>query len=132
MNNIPRTHPASGEYCSPPLGGLIISDKYSFITSSVFRKQEDDRIVGLQIETSAYALADRMPDKYSNPPNIPKGIKRRSSCNREQDIKWLKKKIAWLFEKAGVPLLPFEYEHHDSDTQPRKNAGPKNQVVDNV
>jgi hypothetical protein len=99
---------------------------------SVFWKWEEDRIVGLQIETSAYVLADQMPEKYSNPPIIPKGAKRRSRCNRERDIKWRKKKIAWLFEKAGVPLLPFEYEHHDSDTQPRKNAGPKNQVVDNV
>ena len=99
---------------------------------SVFWKWEEDRIVGLQIETSAYVLADQMPEKYSNPPIIPKGAKRRSRCNRERDIKWRKKKIAWLFEKAGVPLLPFEYEYHDSDTQPRKNAGPKNQVVDNV
>ena len=99
---------------------------------SVFWKWEEDKIVGLQIETSAYALVDQMPEKYSNLPIISKGTKRRSSCNREQDIKWLNKKIAWLFEKAGIPLLPFEYEHHDSDMQLRKNAGPKNQVVDNV
>ena len=66
-------------------------------------KWEEDRIVGLQIETSAYALADQMPDKYSNLSIIPKGIKRRSSCNREQDIKWLTKKIAWLFKQADTP-----------------------------
>ena len=82
---------------------------------SVFWKWEEDRIVGLQIETSAYALADQMPDKYSNPPIIPKGIKHRSMVkerttfrNREQDIKWLKKKIAWLFKQADTPVLPFE------------------------
>ena len=55
---------------------------------------ENEKLVGLQIETTAYALVDQMPEKYSNLPIIPKGTKRRSSCNREQDIKWLKKKIA--------------------------------------
>jgi len=29
-------HPASGEYCSPPLGGLIILSEYYFITSIGF------------------------------------------------------------------------------------------------
>jgi hypothetical protein len=31
MNNIPQMHPASGEYCSPPLGGLIVLGEYSFM-----------------------------------------------------------------------------------------------------
>jgi hypothetical protein len=132
----PEDHPQGWEDIKMTAGAFSKPCEY---VGSVFWKWEDDRIVGLQIETSAYALADQMPDKYSNPPIIPKGIKRQSIVkeqttffNREQDVNWLKKKIAWLFEKAGVLLLPFEYEYHDSDTQPRKNAGPKNQVVDNV
>ena len=101
----PEDHPQGWEDIKMTAGAFSKPCEY---VGSVFWKWEEDRIVGLQIETSAYALADQMPDKYSNLSIIPKGIKRRSSCNREQDIKWLKKKIAWLFKQADTPVLPFE------------------------
>jgi len=64
-------------------------------------KWEDEIIVALEIETTAYALSDQKPDEYRN---------HRAITNRAADIEWLKQKIVWLFEKAGVPLLPFEFE----------------------
>ena len=77
---------------------------------SVLWRWDDDIIVALAIETSAYALADQRPDVYCNLQDIPKGFNRRTIFNREADIEWLKEKVSWLFSEAGVPLPPFEYE----------------------
>jgi len=80
---------------------------------------DDESIVALEIDTSAYALADQMPDEYCNLEDIPTGFNRRTIFNRDADIEWLKKKIAWLFAEAGVSLLPFEYEQAAlSDIEP--------------
>ena len=73
-------------------------------------KWEDEKIVGLEIETSAYALAEQKPDEFCDLSEIPHGEKRRTIFNRDADIEWLQEKVAWLFEQAGIPLLPFEYE----------------------
>ena len=88
---------------------------------SVVWKWDDDKIVALAIETTAYALADQKPDEYCNLMDIPQGINRRTIHNRDADIEhlhcirsavqvWLKEKVTWLFAEAGVPLPPFEYE----------------------
>ncbi len=77
---------------------------------SVVWKWDDDKIVALAIETTAYALADQKPDEYCNLMDIPKGFRRRTIFNRDADIEWLKEKVTWLFAEAGVPLPPFEYE----------------------
>lgn len=84
-------------------------------------KWEDETIVGLEIETTAYALADQQPEEYRG---------HRAICKRAADIEhlyctlrgstvqvWLKKKIDWLFAKAGVPLLPFEHEQSENTTR---------------
>ena len=69
-------------------------------------KWEDESIVGLEIETSAYALSDQKPAEFSavHAPG------RRTIFNRDADIEWLREKITWLFAKAHVPLPPFEYK----------------------
>ena len=77
---------------------------------SVHWKWDDDKIVALEIETTAYALADQKPGEYCNLKEIPGGFDRRTIFNREEDIEWLKEKVTWLFAEAGVPLPPFEYE----------------------
>jgi hypothetical protein len=78
---------------------------------SVLWQWDDDKIIGLQIETTAYALAEQMPDEYCNLREIPEGVNRRTIFNRAADIAWLREKVAWLFETAGVPLLPIGHEH---------------------
>jgi hypothetical protein len=77
---------------------------------SVIWKWEEECTVALEIETSAYALADQKPEEYCNLTDIPAGFHRRTIFNRDTDIEWLKEKVAWLFAQAGVALLPFEYE----------------------
>ena len=74
-------------------------------------KWEADKIVALQIETTAYALAEQKPDEYSQTTNIILNDKLQSIFNRTEDIEWLQEKITWLFAEAGVPILPFECEH---------------------
>ncbi len=73
-------------------------------------KWEEEKIVALKIETSAYALADQKPEEYCNLQQIPVGFERRTIFNRDADIAWLKEKVEWLFAEAGVLLPPFEYE----------------------
>jgi hypothetical protein len=73
-------------------------------------KWEGEEIVALEIETSAYVLAEQKPDEFCDLSEIPQGEKRRTIFNRDADLEWLQEKVARLFEQAGVPLLPFEYE----------------------
>ena len=77
---------------------------------SVLWKWDEEKIVALEIETSAYALADQKPDEYCNLTDIPRDFQRRTIFNRDAAIAWAKEKVAWLFEKANVALPPFEYE----------------------
>ena len=77
---------------------------------SVVWKWDDDKVVALAIETSAYALADQKPYEYCNLMDIPRGFNRRTIFNRDADIEWLKEKVTWLFAEAGVSLPSFEYE----------------------
>ena len=82
----------------------------AYVGSVHWKWDDDNRIVALEIETSAYALADQKPDEYSQSTNPSLDDNRRTIFNRDADIDWLKEKITWLFAEAGVPLPPFEYE----------------------
>ncbi|MFZ5903193.1 MAG: hypothetical protein ACOYZ8_06560 [Chloroflexota bacterium] len=77
---------------------------------SVHWKWADETIVALEIETTAYALADQKPEEYCSLQNAPVDSRRRTIFNRDADIEWLKEKVAWLFTEAGVPLPSFKYE----------------------
>jgi hypothetical protein len=70
---------------------------------SVHWKWEEEEIVGLEIETTAFALADHKPDKYN----------RENIAYRADDIEWLREKVSWLFAEAGVPLPPFHVKSHE-------------------
>ena len=71
---------------------------------------DEDRIIGLEIQTTAYALADQFPERYTNLNEPPRGDNRRTIYNRDEDIAWLQEKVTWLFREAGVEIPPFEYE----------------------
>ncbi len=103
----PGDHPKSWEDIQMIPGTFSKPCEY---IGSAHWKWEQETIVALEIETSAYALSDQKPDAYCDWHEIPRGEKRRTIFNRDNDIEWLKEKITWLFEQAGVPLPPFEYE----------------------
>ena len=73
-------------------------------------KWEGERIVALAIETIAYALADQLPENYTNLHQPLRGDNRRTIYNRDEDIAWLQEKVTWLFREAGIDMPPFEYE----------------------
>ncbi|HKJ40082.1 MAG TPA: hypothetical protein VJ972_14995 [Anaerolineales bacterium] len=104
---IPQDHPKGWNGITMHPGAFSKPCAY---VGSVYWKWDEEKIVALEIETSAYALADQKPDQYSQAMNLSPDDDRRTIFNRDADIQWLKEKIAWLFTEAGVPLPPFEYE----------------------
>jgi len=103
----PKDHPKGWDGIVMNPGAFSKPCEY---VGSVHWQWDDDSIVGLEIETSAYALADQKPDEFCNLTDIPRDFQRRTIFNRDADIEWLKEKITWLFAEAGVPLPPFEYK----------------------
>lgn len=71
---------------------------------------EGERITALEIQTSAYALAGRFPERYTHLNEPSRGDNRRTIYNRDEDVAWLQEKVAWLFGEAGVDMPPFDYE----------------------
>jgi len=104
---IPQDHPKGWGGITMNSGAFSKPCEY---VGSAYWIWEEESIVALEIETSAYALADQKPDEYFNLKNIPEGFNRCTIFNRDADIEWLKEKITWLFAEAGVALPPIEYE----------------------
>ena len=104
---IPQDHPEGWSGITMNPGAFSKPCEY---VGSVIWKWEEESIVGLEIETTAYALADQMPEEYCNLTDIPAGFNCRTIFNRDADIAWLKEKVEWLFAEAGVSLPPFAYE----------------------
>lgn len=91
----PDDHPQGWDGIQMNAGAFSKPCEY---VGSVHWKWEGEVIVALEISTTVYALADQKPGEYS----------RQTIENREADIEWLVEKIAWLFEKAGVAMPPYE------------------------
>jgi hypothetical protein len=104
---IPQDHPKGWTGITMHPGAFSKPCEY---VGSVHWKWDEEKIVALEIETSAYSLADQKPDEYSQTTNHSPHNNQRTIFNRDADIQWLKEKITWLFAEAGVPLLPFAYE----------------------
>ena len=102
----PLDHPQGWDDIAMNSGSFSKPCEY---VGSVQWKWEDETIVALTIETTAYALADQKPDEYCNLTAIPRDFQCRTIFNRDADIEWLKQKVTWLFAQANVPLPPFEY-----------------------
>jgi hypothetical protein len=103
----PWDHPAGWSGIAMQPGAF--SKPCEFV-GSVHWKWEEEEIIALEIETTAYALADQRPHEYCNLQNTPAAFERRTIFNRDADIAWLKEKVTWLFAEAGVEMPPFEYE----------------------
>jgi len=103
----PTDHPKGWEDIEMIAGTFSKPCEY---VGSVNWKWEGEQIVALEIDTTAYALADQKPDMYCELNDIPRGERRRTIFNRDADIEWLQEKVTWLFAEAGVPLPEFIYE----------------------
>ena len=104
---LPQDHPRGWNGISMHPGAFSKPCEY---VGSVHWKWDEDEIVALVIETTAYALADQKPQEYNQSRVMPSINPHRTIYNREEDIAWLKEKIQWLFAEAGVPLMPIEYD----------------------
>ena len=104
---IPQDHPKGWNGIMMNSGAFSKPCEY---VGSVHWKWEGEKIVALEIETTAYALADQKPNEYTQSTNLALNDHRRTIFNRDADIEWLKEKVTSLFAEAGVPLLPFEHE----------------------
>jgi len=71
---------------------------------------EDEQIVAVQIETTAYALMEQKPQEFRPHLEATPGDSRPSAYNRPEDLEWLKEKITWLFAQAAVDLPPFMHD----------------------
>jgi hypothetical protein len=103
----PRDHPQGWNGISMVSGAFAKPCEY---VGNVLWKWDQDKIVGLHLETSAHALSDQRPHEYCNLKEVPAGSNRQSIFNRPDDIEWLKEKVIWLFETANMSLPPFVYE----------------------
>lgn len=103
----PQDHPRGWEDIRMQAGAFSKPCEY---VGSVHWKWEDEAIVAVQIETCAYALMDQKPDEYGSHLEPADGDPRATIHNRPDDLAWLAEKVAWLFEKAGIPLPPLVHE----------------------
>ncbi|MBI5933825.1 MAG: hypothetical protein HY867_08965 [Chloroflexi bacterium] len=103
----PWDHPSDWHGIAMNTGAFSKPCEY---VGSVHWKWDEEEIVALSIETTAYALAEQKPDEFCDLAEIPEDFHRSTILNREADIAWLKEKVARLFAEAGVPLPPFDYE----------------------
>jgi hypothetical protein len=113
---IPDDHPEGWQGVNMIPGTFSKPCEY---VGSAHWKWDEDCIAGLEIETTAYALADQFSERYTSLNEPPRGDNRRTIQNRDEDIAWLQEKVAWLFREARVEILPFQYE-----PAPLLNMGP--------
>ncbi len=69
--------------------------------AAVHWKWQDEAIVGLEVSTCAYALADRFPELFSESP-IAARLGKQSIRNRPEDLAWAEQKIEYLFRLAKM------------------------------
>ena len=77
---------------------------------SVHWKWEEDIIVGLEIETSAYALAEQKPDEFCNLTDIPVISSAARSSIATPTSNGSRKRSPGCLAKLASPVPPFEYE----------------------
>ena len=101
----PAEHPEGWEAVAPSMFPGAFSKACEFV-ASVHWHWDDETIVGLNLSTAAYALADRLPDQYTNSETRKAIHGKQSIFNRPEDIAWAMKHIHRLFKLANVSTPP--------------------------
>ena len=92
----PEDHPQGWD--GVPLIAGAFAKPCGFVGTASW-KWDDDRIIGITLDTDAYTLADHRPQIFSRKA----GKDWISIHNRPEDLEWAEQKIRWLFSQAGVP-----------------------------
>jgi hypothetical protein len=101
----PIEHPEGWEAVAPTMFPGAFAKACEFV-ASVHWHWDDETIVGLNLSTAAYALADRLPERYTNSETRKALLGKKSIFNRPEDIAWARKHIYRLFKLANVPTPP--------------------------
>ena len=78
--------------------------------ASVHWKWEGECIVGLNLSTAAYALADTLHERFTDSETRHAVNGKQTIYNRPEDQAWAQKQIHRLFRLAGVPAPPIHVE----------------------
>lgn len=78
--------------------------------ASVHWRWEGECIVGRNLSTAAYALADALNDRFSDSETRRNVNGKQTIYNRPEDLAWATKHIQRLFRLAGVPTPPIHTE----------------------
>ena len=78
--------------------------------ASVHWRWEGEAIVGLNLSTAAYALADTLNDRFTDSETRCSVNGKQTIYNRPEDLAWARKHIQHLFRLAGVPTPPIHTE----------------------
>ena len=101
----PTEHPEGWDDVAPTMFPGAFSKACEYV-ASVNWHWYDETIVGLNLCTAAYALADRLPAQYTNSETRKAIHGKQSIFNRPEDIAWAMKHIHRLFRLANVPVPP--------------------------
>jgi hypothetical protein len=78
--------------------------------ASVHWRWEGECIVGLNLSTAAYALADTLNERFTDSETRHAVNGKQTIYNRPEDLAWAQKQIHRLFHLAGVPTPPIYVE----------------------
>ena len=101
----PTEHPDGWEAIAPTMFPGAFSKACEYV-ASVNWHWDDEAIVGLNLSTAAYALADQLPQKYTSSETRKAVHAKQSIFNRPEDIAWAMKHIQRLFKLANMPTPP--------------------------
>ena len=101
----PAEHPEGWDAVAPTMFPGAFSKACEYV-ASVNWHWDDETIVGLNLSTAAYALADRLPDIYTSCETRKAVHGKPSIFNRPEDIAWAMKHIHRLFKLANVLTPP--------------------------
>ena len=101
----PTEHPEGWEAVAPTMFPGAFSKACEYV-ASVNWHWDDETIVGLNLSTAAYALADRLPEQYTASETRRDLAGKTSIFNRPADLVWARQHIHSLFRLADVPQPP--------------------------
>ena len=101
----PTDHPEGWEAVAATMFPGAFAKACEYV-AAVHWHWDDETIVGLNLSTAAYALADRLPDQYTNSETRKAVHGKQSIFNRPEDLAWAQKHIHRLFRLAGVQVPP--------------------------